>query len=132
MYRTLFLWAAIWNLLAGGGVVLFPEYQFQLFYGTELPQEQYYTGLLFTAFGVSVLIFGLGYYLVSRAPELNRGIVVLGAIGKTVVFALFGLAFLENKVTVTGFAAAVGDFIWEIAFCYFLFQSRNSATAGSH
>jgi hypothetical protein len=123
-YQKLFLLAAIWNLIAGGGMIFMPEFQFQLLFNNNLSEDQFYTKLLFSCFGYSVLLFGLGYYLVSRDIQKNHGVVVIGILGKILVFTTFLLAFIAEKVSMIGFLTAFGDLIWAFAFIFFLFQRK--------
>ncbi len=127
VYQKLFLLAALWNFIAGGGIVLAPEWVFQLFFAAELHGSQYYAAMLFQMYGLLVLVFGFGYYLVSRNIGENHGIVLMGVVGKTLVFIVCLVALLDGKVMLTGLSGAVGDLLWAFAFVYFLFQNRQGA-----
>ena len=48
---------------------------------------------------MAIALFGLGYWMVARNPDANRGIVLLGLIGKLAVVAIFfGHYFLVGDV----------------------------------
>ncbi|MCK7471353.1 MAG: hypothetical protein MZU95_11705 [Desulfomicrobium escambiense] len=62
-------------------------------------------------------VFGLGYYLVSRDPDKNQGIIWMGCLAKVDHLSHFcpSLSHAEY-ITLFGFLRALGDFIWTILF----------------
>jgi hypothetical protein len=123
-YSKLFFLAAIFNCTAGIAGIVFYEFQFSLFFGDQAVMKDFHTGLIFRLFMFAVLLFGLGYYFVSRDPEQNRGIVWLGALGKVGVFAAFTYAFLLNMASAIGLSIASMDLFWAVLFFYFLFTQK--------
>ncbi len=83
-----------------GGLLSY-EKQFKLTFGEEAFTGDFHQALLYRGFLLSILLFGVGYYLVSRDTSQNRGIVWLGAVGKVLVFGFFTDAFLEGHATVS-------------------------------
>jgi hypothetical protein len=81
--------------------------------------------LLFRSFALSVLIFGIGYYAVSRDITQNRVIVWLGAAGKVLVFAFFTDALLRGHATMTGWVVSIGDLLWAAGFFWFLYRTKD-------
>jgi hypothetical protein len=73
---------------------------------------------------LAVLLFGIGYYIVSKELTLNRAIVWLGMIAKIILFFIFAYYFIAGKATFVAFIVFFGDFIWAILFAMFLYQTR--------
>ena len=77
IWRIVFAVAAVFNSLVGATILLAPERMATTpFTGT--PQE----ALLIQSCGWLIAVFGLGYALVAIAPLANRGIALLGVVGK--------------------------------------------------
>ena len=81
--------------------------------------------MLYRGFLLSILLFGVGYYLVSRDTSQNRGIVWLGAAGKVLVFAFFTHAFFQGHSTAVAWGGSLGDFLWTWLFFWFLYQTKD-------
>ncbi len=122
--RAMFFLAALWNLGAALQGLFFPEAQFLLLFGERMDTGDFHQVLLYRSFAIAVLLFGIGYYLVSRDTSQNRGIVWLGAAGKVVVFAFFTEAFLKDKATPLAWGLSLGDFVWALLFLGFLYGTR--------
>jgi hypothetical protein len=72
-----------------------------------------------------VLVFGIGYYIVSRDPGRNRGIVWMGMLAKIAFFFAAIPYFLKKKITAITFLLAFGDLVFGILFGLFLRNTRN-------
>ena len=94
-YSRMFLLAALWNVFAAVAGLAFYQFQLRLFFGSEAYTDCFYQTLFYRIALTAVLIFGIGYYMVSRQITANRGIVWLG------------------------------DLVWAILFLTFLFQTRD-------
>ncbi|MHC4410455.1 MAG: hypothetical protein ACYS0F_15810, partial [Planctomycetota bacterium] len=101
------------------------ETQFKLTFGENAFTGDFHQALLYRGFLLSILLFGVGYYLVSRDTSRNRGIVWLGAAGKILVFAFFTHAFLQGHATAAAWAVSIGDFLWTWLFFLFLYQTKD-------
>ena len=123
-FATMFFAAALWNLAAGAPALVFYEQQFKFVFGEGAYTGDFHQALLFRSFALSVLIFGVGYYTVSRDISQNRVIVWLGAVGKILVFAIFTDAFLRGHATMTGWVVSIGDLLWAVGFFWFLYKTR--------
>ena len=123
-FRTMFFLAALWNLGAALQGLFFPEAQFLLLFGERLDTGEFHQALLYRSFAIAVLLFGIGYYLVSKDTSQNRGIVWLGALGKVIVFAFFTEAFLKEKATPLAWGVSFGDLLWALLFFWFLQQTK--------
>jgi hypothetical protein len=70
---------------------------------------------------MAIALFGLGYWMVARNPDANRGIVVLGLIGKLAVVAIFfDHYFLVGDVNFNLAGLSIGDIIYSALFAQFL------------
>lgn len=123
-FRKLFFWGALWNISAALTGLCFYNFQFSLFFGPESLIDNFYQVLAFKMSMLAILLFGIGYYIVSKELTLNRAIVWLGMIGKIVLFFIFTYYFIEGKATFVAFMVFFGDFIWAILFAIFLYQTR--------
>ena len=87
-YKILFLVAGIWNLVAAItcwlGSIISTELFFGLF-GMPVPSSLF----PFHAMFWFVVIFGVGYFIVSRDINKNHGIILIGLLGKTIFFLDF-------------------------------------------
>lgn len=121
-WRGLFAFAAIYNLLVGGAMLAAPARiaaQLQLS-GAGAPFAVAMVGLL-------VAVFGLGYALVSHSPAQNRGIVLIGLVGKTGAAALGALQYAAGVISAGGFALAMGDLVFVALFALFLWRGPRPA-----
>ncbi len=75
---------------------------------------------------MAIALFGLGYWMVARDPDANRGIVLLGLIGKLAVVAIiFGHYFMVGDVNFNLAGLSIGDLLYSWFFLQFL---RSPAT----
>ena len=119
-WRKFFLIAAIWNILSAVPATFWPEFNMKIFYDVLYGED--YAIMLNRCFWISVLIFGIGYWMVSRAPEKNQGILVMGVLGKIAVAVNWFALVLDGMATFVAFFAALGDTVFTIYFIYFLFS----------
>jgi hypothetical protein len=116
-YRRVFLAAAAWNAFAAGAVLfLLTNRMFRMRLGISNPADPLSLQLLASC----LLLFGLGYYWVSRALSENHGLVKLGVIGKIVVFILFFGHALAETIPVTLAVPSVVDLLFAALFLEFL------------
>ena len=121
-YRFLFLVGAIWNIVLGIGYIftsLFIEGSFEMF-GVEEPPSLIFYHLFF---GI-VIVYGIGYYLVSDNLDKNHGIVLLGVLGKLWVFLIVGYYYFAGDLNLLGVGPAIGDLIFAILFIEFLLNRK--------
>ena len=124
-YSKMFYWAALWNISAALIAIFFHHFQFRLFFSSEAYIDNFYQPLGYKLSMLAVLLFGIGYYMVSKELTLNRAIVWLGMIAKVILFFIFTYYFIAGKATFTAFVVFFGDFIWAILFAMFLYQTRD-------
>ena len=119
--RYLFLAGAAWNGMAAVGAILIAadpitRSKLGLTSGAGL--------LSLHLCALCVALFGLGYYWVSRDPSANPGIVMLGVVGKPLVFALCAGHALAGRVPLAWAAPAVGDLVFGLLFMEFVLRRR--------
>lgn len=104
--------AAVYNILWGAWVVLFPSQFFQLT-GMEIPNQL----MIWQGMGMVIGVYGLGYWWASYAPVRHWPIVAVGFLGK--IFGPIGFVFnyLQDIVPAAfGWTLITNDLIWWIPF----------------
>lgn len=108
--------AAVYNILWGAWVVLFPQHFFELT-GMDLLNHP----MIWQGMGMVIGVYGLGYWWASYAPLVHWPIVVVGFLGK-----LFGpLGYVINYLSgaapaAFGYTLITNDLIWWIPFALIL------------
>ena len=120
----MFALAGLWNLGIGLTGLFFTDFSVALFYGPAAVTDDFLGLVSFRLFMVAIVIFGIGYLLVSRELMLNRAVVWLGFLCKVILFLLFLYFFLNGKATLMAMLALTGDFAWSLLFGLFLYQTR--------
>ena len=118
-YKYLFVIAAIWNVAFALGS-LFLTRQFLEMFGLQTPNNLVWLQLFFAL----VLVFGLGYYWVSRDLNNNRAIVVLGIVGKSLVFLIFAYHWMVGDIPTLVALAGSGDLLFAALFLEFIFKYK--------
>lgn len=124
-WRAFFWFAAVWNLLAGLPGLIDPQGSLARF-GMSLPAA---ADPLVRMIGLIVATFGIGYALVARDPPGNRGIVIIGVIGKLGTFAIFAGDWAFRGGSGPLAAMGAGDLLFAIAFLIFLSKSGKTSAA---
>ena len=121
--------AAIYNLLWGAWVILFPHHWFDLT-GIERPN---YPGI-WQCVGMIVGVYGLGYWWASRDFAKHWPVIAVGFLGK-----IFGpIGFLQSAIEGSlpwswGWMILTNDLIWWVPFgamLYLGFKSNSDPTRG--
>lgn len=124
-YSRFFLISALYNIIAAFNGMIFFEVMNKLLYGLKTKIEYGVTTFILRTFYTHVLVFGIGYYIVSRDPTRNRGIVWMGMLAKIPFFFAAIPYFLKKKITVLTFLLAFGDLVFGILFGLFLRNTRD-------
>lgn len=124
-FTRMFVLAGMWNAGIGLTGLFFTGFSISLFFGQREVFLDSAGLLMFRLFMVAVIIFGAGYYIVSRGLTLNRGIVCLGLASKIILFITFILLFIKGETTLLAALAVTGDFLWSLLFILFLNQTRD-------
>ncbi len=114
--------AAIYNILWGAWVVLFPN-QFFLLTGMEpLNHPMVWQGM-----GMVIGVYGLGYWWASFSPLRHWPIVAVGFLGKIFGPLGFVMNYLQGTVSATfGYTLITNDLIWWIPFFLILRDAQRN------
>lgn len=125
-YRRLFFVAALYNL--GLGLIFLVLFsRLMLLFGMPTPPREL---AVFHQMAILLaMVYGVGYYMVSRDLFSHKGIVVLGIIGKTIVFLLFLYHLVFSGLHFLIFLIGVGDLMFVLLFMKFLAFARNKTAA---
>jgi hypothetical protein len=115
--------AAVYNIVFGTAVVLFPMVFFQV---AGLPEPNYPE--IWQCVGMIVGVYGVGYWIAAGDPMRHWPIVLVGFLGK--VFGPIG--FLQAAAQgrfpwVFGWINVTNDLIWWIPFALILLRARKHA-----
>ena len=117
--------AAIWNLLVGLTGIFLYSFCLDLIAGHRLDTITDLTLIFYRFFMIAVIIFGIGYYLVSVNLEKNDGIVWMGACAKTIIFGFVLIDFLTGDATLFFLMIASTDLIFAVFFFLYLLSKKN-------
>lgn len=104
--------AAIYNLLWGAWVVLFPHHFFDLVGMERLNHPMVWQGM-----GMVIGVYGLGYWWAAKEPFIHWPIVLVGFLGK--IFGPIGFFwnYMNGEVPFAFFYTLItNDFIWWLPF----------------
>ncbi len=125
IFRAIFIFSALWNLIGAIFGYFNTTYTFQGFFGRELTDPLYYS--IYQGAWGTTLVYFIGYSLVAYNPLKHTGIVIVGGIGK-VGFAISLLKFyLSDLAGPIVFIVIIGDFIFALFFLYYfvrLYQTK--------
>ena len=110
--RIMFTTAAWFNWVAGLAVAVNAELLFGLFRITPLPTEPLFLQL----FAWLVIVFGIGYFWVSRDPVANVPIIKLGMLGKLSVVLVSLACVLTGSVSWQMMTLVSADLLYAILF----------------
>jgi hypothetical protein len=108
--------AAIYNILLGAWVVLFPNHFFDLVGMVPLNPLMVWQGM-----GIVLGIYGLSYWWSSYNPMQHWPIVAVGFLGN--IFGLLSFAFTYTKGNISFefiYTLLTNDFIWWVPFLLIL------------
>lgn len=121
-WTKLFRFAALFNWMAGGPLLLTPATMLAVF-GAAAPADLTFHRLS----GLLIILFGAIYWLMASDPLRFRPLATIAVVGKLAVFALFAQAWLAGHVPNGPAALAIGDLLFGLAFALFLRRTRTSA-----
>lgn len=114
-YRPWFFAAAVYNVLWGSLVALFPNAIFR-WLGMPLPNYPQ----LFQCIGMIVGVYGYAYWLIARNPERYGPLVYVGLLGKVLGPLGFLVAAVRGELPwAFGWVNVFNDLIWLPAFIGF-------------
>ncbi len=115
--------AAVYNILWGSLVVLFPATLFD-WVGMEQPRYPQ----LWQCIGMIVGVYGIGYAIAAFDPMRHWPIVLVGLLGK--LFGPFGFVqavWQEQLPSQFGLTLLTNDLIWWVPFSLILWRARHEA-----
>ena len=120
-YKRMFFIGAIFNFVAGLGA-LFGRGHIETLASASPAVGPVGMELL----GALVIVFGIGYWIVSQDIARNHGIVTLGIIGKLSVVAIFVQHVIVGDIPMALAAPISGDLIFAALFAEFLLHGRRT------
>lgn len=114
--------AAIYNILWGAWVVLYPNHFFLLTNMEPINHPMVWQGM-----GMVIGVYGLGYWWASFNPVKHWPIVGVGFLGKIFGPIGFLMNFATGKASVTfAYTLITNDLIWWIPFALILNEARKN------
>ncbi len=108
--------AALYNIVWGAWVVLFPLSLFRLL---DMPPPNYLS--LWQCVGMIVGVYGVGYACAARNPVQHWAIVLVGFLGKILGPIGFMTAVIKGELPLRfGYMLLINDIIWWIPFTLIL------------
>ncbi len=119
-YKYLFIVAALYNIVNSVIFIFISIFATELFplFGVALPPSMIWLQLSL----ILILIFGIGYFIVSRDLEKNHGLVLIGAFAKLMFFILTLMYFILGDVNILIVLLGGIDLIMVCLFIEFLLK----------
>lgn len=119
-YRPWFLAAAIYNMVWGIAVVLFPD---ELFAAAHVPSTNY--PALFQCIGMMVLAYAPAYWMIWKDPSRFGPFVWIGIFGKAMGPIGFLMSALQGELPWSfGWLICLNDIPWLPAFLLFAHELK--------
>lgn len=127
--RTVFRIAALYNLLWGAIIIIFPNLLFDL---AGIPRINY--PFLMSGIGMFVGVYGYGYWVVAREPLRYPQLVAIGLLGKTLGPIGWMYTVLQGTIPAcTLLVNLFNDIIWLPFFVgYFVWYRRATRMRDDH
>lgn len=125
-WQAVFWFAAGYNFLAGLPPLVAPTLSTA---NTGLPPLDPQHVILVQIMGLLICVFGIGYAMVASGSPAARQLVTLGLIGKAGVCLLVVWHLAGTPLPTSMLYAAAGDFLFTIAFVFFLAQTGGKSRA---
>ncbi len=114
-YQTIFFKiSAYWNF-GWGLAILFAHSYIFAYLGVDITADPVYVACAQLA-GMSIALFGVGYYLVSISIERYQALCWLGVVGKVGTFVVFINHYLSDPTMLPLALAGTGDLIFAVLF----------------
>lgn len=118
--RIILRLAAIYNLIWGLWVGLFPQHFFELV-GMELVNHE----VIWQGMGMVIGVYGIGYWIASYHPLKHWPIVLVGLLGKLFGPLGFFIQYANGAIPFGFFYTLISnDFIWWIPFLAILSRAK--------
>ncbi|TNE51198.1 MAG: hypothetical protein EP343_03670 [Deltaproteobacteria bacterium] len=126
-WKPLFWVAMGYNVVAAIGPLVMPKLFTTLFFATSPASLSVISLLHIQLAWICVFAFGVGYGIVALNPQYNRGILLLGILGKLYVGVLFSVFWWSGHLQVAAFLGGLGDIVFAALFFIYLYQTRSQA-----
>ena len=84
--------------------------------------EDWNTIYIFRSLWITVLVFGIGFFIVALNPAKHIGIVIMGFLGKLLFASNVLIQYSNEKVSQMAMTAAVIDLVFVLLFGVFIFK----------
>ncbi len=131
IYKIIFVIAAVWNISGGLDAIFSFEANMTSLWGAKYIPMFYDNRVALSTyrlFWVLVIIFGVGYYVVSRDLTKNRAVVWMAVGGKLAVFMVWSDDYRIGAIQSAALIGGTGDLMFTLIFLLFLWQTRNRET----
>jgi hypothetical protein len=125
LWQKMFFIGALWNISIGFIGLFFYDFSIKLFFGAQAVTDNLQTLIFFRFFMIAVIIFGAGYWAVSRDLLANRAVVWMGLIAKLLIFFTFVYYYALGQAGWFSVFGSSGDFVFSIFFMMFLYQTKD-------
>lgn len=113
-WTRVFVIAAIFNILIGLPLLLDPSIMPKFI---PLPAGDFIWPRIA---GGLIFVMGIGFWIVSRNLDTNRGIIAIGAVGKLLTFLMLLIYLIKGTIEFWPFALGIGDLVFALLFIRFL------------
>jgi hypothetical protein len=124
-WGKMFFVGSLWNISIGIIGICFFDFTIRLFFGPEAVTDNLLALIFFRFFMLAVIIFGAGYWAVSRNLLANRAVVWMGLIAKLLIFFTFVYYYALGQASWFSVFGCSGDFAFSILFILFLYQTKD-------
>lgn len=138
-WQKMFFVGSLWNIGIGVTGILFTDFIIMMMFGkapmtenlsafingTVPVMDNLQTLIFFRFFMIAVILFGTGYYWVSRDLLANRAVIWLGLVAKLIIFFTFAYYYALGQSTFFSVLILSGDFIFSSFFIVFLWKTKD-------
>lgn len=138
-WQKMFFVGSLWNISIGVTGILLTDFIIMMlfgkapmtenlaavFNGTVPAMDNLQTLIFFRFFMIAVILFGIGYYWVSRDLLANRAVIWLGLVAKLMIFFTFTYYYALGQSSLFSVLICSGDFIFSIFFAAFLWKTKD-------
>jgi hypothetical protein len=125
LWEKMFFVGTLWNISIGLFGLFLYDFSIKMLFGAQAVTGNLLTLIFFRFFMCAVIIFGAGYYIVSRDLSANRAVVWMGLAAKLIIFFTFIYYYILGQATWFSVFGCSGDFAFSILFILFLYQTKD-------
>lgn len=125
LWKKMFFLGSLWNLGIGLIGLCFYDLAITMLFGAQAVTDNLLALIFFRFFMIAVILFGVGYYIVSRDLLANRAVIWLGLAAKLIIFFTFVYYYALGQATWFSVFGCSGDFAFSVLFIIFLYQTKD-------